>query len=394
LLELRENATVLSNCSQSLWHVKSAGNLTNGRGYAAMAYGASTTNLQFNGTVNNGTVSYTGLGNSNGTMIDPVSGTIYRGWHLVSNPYPSPITFGTSNLDLTAMNFDAQVQVWNAVTNTWIPSVTDAVLAVGQGFQIRNSGSSSLTFQTNNAFRTTSSATFLSTPWEQFLTINLESGNQSMPTIIFFHEEATDQYDGKFEANRLFGGAEVPVVYTKISESEKMAFNGYSPNFTGTKTVPMGVYDGMNPGNFSLRFQDLITLQNMVVTLEDTKLNVFQNVQEGFEYPFTIVAGDNQDRFKVHFNLIDDTGIGSQSAGNIQIFPNPAETSIQILFTDADRSYTLQLYDVNGKRLSSRNIPSGTPNVEFALDSFAPGVYLMEALSDEGVRTVLKFIRK
>ncbi len=394
LLELRENATVLSNCSQSLWHVKSAGNLTDGRGYAAMAYGASTTNLQFNGIVNNGTVSYSGLGNSTGTVVDPLSGTITRGWHMVSNPYPSPITFGANNADLTAMSFDAQVQVWDAASNTWSPSVSNAILPVAQGFQIRNSGSTPLTFQTNNAFRTTSSATFLSTPWEQFLTINLESGSQSMPTIIFFDQAATDAYDAQLEANRLFGGAEVPVIYTKINDSEKMAFNGYSPNFTGTKTVPMGVYDGMNPGNFSLRFQDLITLQNMVVTLEDTKLNVFQNVQEGFEYPFTTVAGDNQDRFKVHFNLIDNSGVNSQNAALFQIFPNPAEDNIQITFSDAKSAYTIQLYDVNGKRLSAREIPSGTQTVNFSLETFAPGMYMMDVISEEGVRNVKKFIRK
>jgi hypothetical protein len=394
LLELRENATVLSNCSQSLWHVKSAGNLTDGRGYAAMAYGASTVNLQFNGTVNNGTVSYAGLGNSNGTMTDPLSGTITRGWHMVANPYPSPITFGLNNADLTAMNFDAQVQVWNAATNTWSPSVSNAILPVGQGFQIRNSGSTPRTFQTTNALRTATSATFLSTPWDQFLTVNLESGNQSMPTIIFFDEEATDAYDGQLEANRLFGGAEVPVIYTKINDTEKMAFNGYSPVFTGTKTVPMGIYDGMNPGNFTLRFQDVTTLQNMTVTLEDTKLNAFQNVQEGFEYVFTAEAGDNQDRFKVHFNLIDNSGIDNQNASVFQLFPNPAEDNVQITFSDAKTGYTIQLYDLNGKRLSAREIPSGTPNVNFSLETFAPGMYMMEAISEDGVRSVKKFIRK
>ncbi len=42
LLELRETAPLIQNCSQSLWHVKSAGTLENARGYAAMASGAST----------------------------------------------------------------------------------------------------------------------------------------------------------------------------------------------------------------------------------------------------------------------------------------------------------------------------------------------------------------
>ncbi len=403
LLELREDATVLSNCSQSLWHVKSAGTLENARGYAAMAYGTSTQNLSFDGTVNNGTVTYTGLGNSGPVppappaLLDPFNGgtLIYRGWHMVSNPYPSPITFGANNGTLTGMGFDAQVQVWNSALNTWVPSVSNAVLPVAQGFQIRNSGSSPLSFTTTNAMRTPAAATFYDMPWEQYLTVTLENNTHNMQTVIFFHEDATDGYDGQLEANRLFGGTEVPVIYTLAANGmEHMAFNGYAPLYNETKTVPMGVYDGGAPGSFSLRFQDLNTLINTAVTLEDTKLNTFTPVNEDFVYNFTTQTDDETNRFRVHFNMLDDTQIGMQTQSLFSVFPNPAEDMIHITFTDALQGYTLQLRDLSGKTLLSREVPAGTQNVQVGAAELASGVYLLEVRSDAGERNVVKLIRK
>jgi hypothetical protein len=403
LLELREDAAVLSNCSQSLWHVKSAGTLENARGYAAMAYGTSTQNLSFDGTVNNGTVTYTGLGNSGPVppappaLLDPFNGgtLIYRGWHMVSNPYPSPVTFGANNATLTGMGFDAQVQVWNSALNTWVPSVSNAVLPVAQGFQIRNSGGTPLNFTTTNAMRTATSATFYDMPWEQYLTVTLENNAHTMQTVIFFHEDATDGYDGQLEANRLFGGTEVPVIYTLAANgTEHMAFNGYAPLYNETKIVPMGVYDGGTPGSFSLRFQDLNTLINTAVTLEDTKLNTFTPVNEGDVYNFTTQTEDETNRFRVHFNMLDDTQTGTQTQSLFSVFPNPAEEMIHIAFADATQEYTLHLRDLSGKTLLSREVPAGMQNVQVGTAELASGVYLLEVRSASGLRNVVKLIRK
>jgi hypothetical protein len=293
------------------------------------------------------------------------------------------------------MNFDAQVQVWNSAANTWIPSTSNAVLPVGQAFQIRNSGGTVLNFTTSNAMRTATAATFYDMPWEQYLTVTLENTIQNMQTVIFFHEDATDGYDGNLEANRLFGGAEVPVVYTLAgSEDEKMAFNGYAPLFNENKTVAMGVYDGGSPGTFSLRFQDLNTLTNTTVTLEDTKLNTFTPVNEGGVYSFTTESGDDRNRFRVHFNMLDDTQIGTQTQNLFSVFPNPAEDMVHIAFADAEQGYTLQLRDLSGKTLLSREIAAGTQNLQVQTQMFASGVYLLEVISTSGERNVVKLIKK
>jgi uncharacterized delta-60 repeat protein len=394
ILELRENASPINNCSQSLWHVKSTGNLTNGRGYSTMAYGNSAQGLSFSGTINNGDITYGSLGNSTGNIIDPLGGNITRGWHLVSNPYPSPITFGLSNNSLSNMGFDAQIQIWDAVNNVFIPSVNNTIIPVGQGFQIRNSGGSSLNFTTTNSMRTTTSATFYEMPWEQFTTITLENTQHAMQTVIFFHPEATDGYDNKMEANRLFGGTEVPVLYTITDGNEKMAFNGYAPLFNENKTVIMGIYDGGTPGLFSLRFQDLNTMQSTTVTLEDTKLNTFTQMNEGSVYPFTTETGDERNRFRVHFNMLNDAILVSQTPSLFTIFPNPVEESVTVTFSDEEQAYRIQLHDISGKIIMSREIPSGTKNLQLNTQTLASGIYLMEIISGSGERNGIKLIRK
>jgi hypothetical protein len=394
ILELRENASVLQNCSQSLWHVKSSGNLENGRGYAVMAYGAgSVQNLSFDGTINNGSISYGSLGNSGGTITDPISGTISRGWHLVTNPYPSPITFGTGNTVLTNLGFDAQVQVWNAATGTWIPNVSNAVIPVGQGFQIRNSGATSLSYSLNNGNRTTTSATFYSTPWNEYLTISLENQLHSMQTVVFFHPDATDGYDGTMEANRLFGGANIPVIYTLAGADDKMAFNGYAPLVNETKTVILGVYDGASPGDYTLRFQDLITLQNMTVMLEDTKLNTFTVVSENLIYPFTIASNDERNRFKLHFNATT-TGQEMEGESAFIVYPNPTQEVVHVAFTDLLTNHQLRLMDVSGKCLQTHEVVKGEVSYTIPTSSLSTGVYLLHITSATGKSHVVKLIKQ
>jgi hypothetical protein len=197
------------------------------------------------------------------------------------------------------------------------------------------------------------------------------------------------------EANRLFGGTEVPVIYTLAGPDEKMAFNGYAPLFNENKTVTLGVYDGASPGSFSLRFQDLNTLENTSVTLEDTKLNTFTPVNEGFVYHFTTVAGDERDRFRLHFSMLDVSGLGSQTQALFSVFPNPADDMVNITFAHTGLGYTLLLTDLSGKTLMSRNIPAGTQNLQIASEVLASGVYLLEVRSNStGERNVVKLIRK
>ncbi len=96
-----EGSWLVSGCLQSGWFVRSSGNMTNARGYAARTGGT----FEIGGGVGNtseiSTVSYSGLSNTNSTG---------NGWHLVSNPFPSPMQWFAA-----PSGFDGQAHFWQPI---------------------------------------------------------------------------------------------------------------------------------------------------------------------------------------------------------------------------------------------------------------------------------------
>ncbi|MCG9909894.1 MAG: T9SS type A sorting domain-containing protein [Flavobacteriales bacterium] len=389
-LRMNENASSANNCSQELWFTVGAGEaLVNGKGYAVMSGGVYPQSV---GIFNNDDISVPASVIS-GTITDPLSGTISRGWYLLGNPYPC--SYDIQAADLTSRGFSTQVQIWDGLLGSWIPAIAPVTIGKNQGFQVRKMTPSvpdAFTFYkfNKNAF----AYSFFDFNFEHFLTVSLEKENFNMTTTIFFDENATDNFDPELEANRLSGDFDVPFIFTKAGENERMAYNAYAPLYNESKTVVMGVYDGATPGNFSLRFQDLATLENTTVTLEDTKLNTFTPVEEDFVYNFTTAAGDDQERFKVHFSMVDVSGIAGNVENAFTIFPNPAEDFVQISFTNTDQSYTLQVMDMSGKTFISQYIAEGTNQVQINTETLSAGMYLVELRSSKGERTVQKLIKK
>jgi hypothetical protein len=205
-----------------------------------------------------------------------------------------------------------------------------------------------------------------------------------MQTHVFFHDDATDGYDADLEANRLFGGADVPVIYTKTEEAEKMAFQGLAPLNGSYKAVDLGIYSGSYPGAFTLRFQDLTTLENVTVTLEDKKLGTFEQAEEGWTYSFTSEMNDSEDRFRIHFNLPDQNGIEAWENGEFQIYPNPTEDYFQLKVKNQFSGYHAFLYDLSGKQIKSLSIPEGTTSVSVNTDDLPPGMYWLSIMETSG----------
>lgn len=306
ILELRENpATVLNNCAQSLWHVKSAGNLENARGYALRGQGGQT--VTFSGTqINNGNITISGLTRQAGTINDHLTGGVTRGWHLLANPYPSPIVI-TGSTDLEPIGFDGQIQLFNSATGTWIapvPPSTPVTIAPGQAFQIRKTnvgGTSSFTF--TNAMRVaTIGATFFSenTDWFDYrLTAKVSGNGFTDESHIFFNTNATPAFDPAYDVNKLISNPDVPALFT-MAAMERMAYNGL-PLLNAPTQVDMAFYPANN-GSFTLNFDHLESMPSTVmVYLQDKKTGVWTNLRTQNSYTFTSSAGDDIQRFVLHF---------------------------------------------------------------------------------------------
>lgn len=368
ILELRENATPVNNCAQSLWHVKSAGTLVNGRGYT-MKVNPNTT-YSFSGTINNGNVVVTGLTSNSGNVNDHFAGpSQQRGWHLLANPYPSPISI--TALDRTSQGFLGQVQIWNPATGSFVSSVGTVIIPVGQGFQIKNTSGSTQSFTFTNAMRTTNTATFYNNEdWcNYFTTIRVSGNNYSDETTVFFHDQATDDFDGALDANKLPGNYFQPTLFT-MAGAQRMSYNGL-PNLTLPKTIPMNFAPGAN-GTFTLDFSNLETFpQTSLIFLQDLKTGQIINIRQTHTYTFTSATSDNIDRFRIRFeaplNLsLNHAGCSETTSGSIEI-SNPS-----------NEIWTAQVF-ANNILIANETIAA---NANTSLANLSSGDYMMTLSSN------------
>lgn len=394
LMEMHEDAALLTpaaNCAQELWFVKSAGTLTNGRGYS-LTNGATT--LNFTGTVNNGVVSYAGLTRQGGNINNAVPPVMTRGWHLVGNPYPSPIQLNTD--DLLAMGFDAQIHLYNhngAYTGTWVsyPPTTAVTIPVGQSFQIRSTAGAG-NFSLNNTFRGgLGTTTFYKILANDFLKISLNNGIKTDTTNVFFTAGATDNFDPAFDANRMSDAIQHPMIYS-LANGEALSYNALQPmNPSEVKAVPLGVRTEVH-GAHSLTFTGINTL-TATVTLEDLKLNVTQPVVEGYVYPFTTVSGDSQERFILHFTADATTGIATVKNNSVKLFPNPASGTTTLILSKDHGYNKAEITDVCGKTIQEFQLSENDNTKTLSLEGLYSGVYFIK-LSGTADANVLKLIKK
>lgn len=396
LLELHENPTVLSSCAQSLWFVKSANTLQNGRGYS-LSNGAAT--LVYSGTVNNGPVAYNGLTRQAGT-INQQDGTTTttRGWHLVSNPYPSPISI--TGAMLAAMGFDEQVSLYKDMgtpyNGTWqtfstAGSSLPVSIAVGQSFQIRNSTiGTSPNFSLTNSCRVVANPTFYKTI-NDYLKVILSNGTMTDTTSIYFAPGATDNFDPSYDASRMIDGLQRPMIYS-IVNNEQLSCNGLPVmNVNDTKTVSISVRTEVQ-GAHTLTFTG-VNAMNAIILLKDLKLNTLQPVTEGSTYNFTTVAGDERARFELHFTFTSGNGISTVHNSNIKLFPNPAsETTTLVL--PKNHGYTeASIVDICGKTLQVSELKANETMKTFDLSGITSGVYFIKLNGTADVN-IIKLIKQ
>ena len=374
LLELRENpAVVLSNCAQSLWHIKSAGSLESARGYALQTNTPVT--LQFQGTVHNGNITYSGLGRQSGT-IDQYNGTQTRGWHLVSNPYPSPIRLTNGSL---GPDFDNAVYLLN--NGTFIPvalNINDAVIASGQGFQIRKTVTGGIAdFTLNNGFREDGNPVFYSNSNSpnSFVRIFLQQANLSSEALIYFEDGATADFDPQYDANCLQGRPDVSLLYTISGDQQRLAFDARtSLNLIQQQSIPLGIYDA-DAGNYTLNFNQLVNV-DAIVQLEDLKTGVTQPIQQGDLYSFVTQDGDLQERFILHFSYQNISGTKEPVEISSGVMPNPAYDFI-VLKGDISSGASWTIGDLSGRIIRTGNYPAAGAGQKIDIRDLEAGAYYL-----------------
>jgi hypothetical protein len=394
IMELREDASPIHNCTQSLWHVKSTGNLTNARGYAVNV--ATNATLEFSGTINNGNISYANLGRQANLLDQPSTGQQTGGWHLVSNPYPSPIRLSNGSL---GADWDNSVHFFDGTNFVTVQlNLTNAVIPVGHAFQIRKTAvGGSANFNVTNSLREGGNPTFYAPAqlMQQHINVTLSNNQYQSKTTVYFEDGATSNFDPQYDAVKLFGAHYLPQLYTVETSAlaEKLAYNALTPLYQeNQQSVVMGAFTP-TAGDFQLTFDGSNTVSGTVV-LEDKKLNTFTNITENFTYSFTTANGDNDERFVLHFDATpDNTSARSKMEGTIKMFPNPSSDYTTLMFPEKHPFNTINIVDLSGRTVNSIEIKNQSNTLLIDTKEMSKGIYFVQILGSTNTE-VLKLMVK
>lgn len=315
------------NKTSSGWtaYTTAASPLTPMRGYAANT-GATTGPLtvDISGTVTNSTVSLT-LQNNNRLYT--------KGFHLVGNPYPSPIDWDASS-GWTRTSIDNAIYYFNAGTadrylgtySSYINGVSSDGVANGivpsmQGFFVHVSDGAypvTGTLAATNAVRVNDLApVFHRRPPPDMPLFRLsagfaDEGHPSDPAVLYFDDNATKGYDETLDALKLRNtDARVPNLVFEGPGNRELSISALPEHTTRMDTLALR-YISDRSGSITFRTEALERMPpNRRIYLYDSTTRRTIEMAIGAQYKLDLPAGDHRGRFYIVFSPRANNGNGN-----------------------------------------------------------------------------------
>ncbi|MBF9143181.1 M36 family metallopeptidase [Hymenobacter properus] len=362
-----------------------------GRGYSVQAPGAAL--VDFTGTFTTGSVSRANLQRANS---DPATG-----WHLLGNPFPSPLDWSTMTVGTAAtnnlQNMDGAVYVYQSSGpyagsyRTYLggaPGAASPIIPAGAGFfvhttsaatpgTVRMAGNNRVTtFGAQPAFGRNAAD-----PRPQ-LTLELRGTAGRDALTVYADPAATAGVDAALDALKLPNPTGLNL--SAQAGTTQLAINGL-PAFTTGTVVPLTV-GAPAAGAYTLAVSELLNLPaGVAAVLVDTQLNTRTDLATlpATGYAFSVSAAQAtaglSGRFYLNLSAAAPLATaGAHGAATLALFPNPAHGGTATL-TGAAPGTVVTVFDAVGRQVTSAPADAkGTATLALPA-GLATGVYVVRA---------------
>jgi hypothetical protein len=300
--------------------------------------------------------------------------SIVDGFNLLSNPYPSPISWTTALASSGASPLvDNAIYVYNpdvlggetsfsgGVQSDPINGISNTI-PIGQGFYVQTSAATTFTFKEsnkiagnapllkgNNVADGTIGAVFR---------LQIENGVSRNMAAIRFHGEATTGYDRKLDARKMFNSPSSAANSKRTSISTKSDGIDFSINSlpypnNEDAIIPVLAKVGVT-GQYTISGTDLQNLPNSCVILKDKLTGTQHNLKNG-PYICTISDTTSSPRFELRVCAditlnVDDTKGGIATPSHIVINQDASGASVKFDFDQATKA-TISVTNILGQKI-------------------------------------------
>jgi hypothetical protein len=380
-----------SGCTLWGWSVRSSGSLESGRGYAATRVSAGDFTMNWTGAVNAaagaGTVSY-GSGLTN-------SGTDGNGFHLVSNPFATPISWGGTS------TFPGAAYTWNDATGNYdsYPAFLNSPLAICQGFFVQAVGSGSFALDNTDKLDNADPA-FLRTAsviGDYSLQLDVAGNGFVHNTVMAFANDlggnsCTNGWEITCDAYALPGNTGQPFMYTSTTEGvmaspNRLQYNTQTILDGTTRSIPLSLDPGAN-GTFTFTATDLESFPvGTGIVLEDLQLGIEHDLNTNPVYTFTALASDYDpanptNRFVVHFSPASVTDIDNVIDLTAGFYTAGEKVIMQLNILEPVEGVFSVLNAVGQSVMSNVNITTINGRHSEDVSELANGVYVVRFVTD------------
>jgi hypothetical protein len=298
-------------------YVATTGVLNPGKGYAGnFGTDASPKTIDITGIVNNGTLSAQTLISNNRTYT--------KGFHLLGNPYPSPIDWNSAsgwsrtNIDNALYFFDAGTTNQytgtystyingissNGIAGSLIPSMQGFFVHVTDGFYPVTAS-----IQMDNQVRTTSlspafhKSGYVNTQPKVRMAAGFDDTDLNDPMVVYFENTATQQFDPETDALKLMNtDYNVPSFYSLGESGERLSISSIAYPVDSVTHVGLGVRAQRSGKlNFTLVSSEFLP-SGLRVYLSDKNNGQVQDIQLNPKVQVQLEAGQYDSRFELLFS--------------------------------------------------------------------------------------------
>lgn len=323
------------------------------KGYLLYYPGADVT-YSFAGKANNGSfqaaVSYPPFGNN---------------FNLVPNPYPSAIDWDAPS-GWTKMSLNNAIYVYNSsLSNSgafvWASYIGGVgvnggtrYVAQGQSFFVQaNSFSPLLTM--NNAVRLHHGQPFLKSTNENspILRITAEKAGLTDEVVVRLQEQSTFNFDGAFDALKLFGSDNTPNIYTVSTDDKELSINSV-PTTERALNIPLGIACDQE-SNINLSFEGMAFFEGYSgIYLLDNITEHLVDLNAQNTYSFDHSPDFDPLRFRLIF--MGPTGTSENTDAKNPLKAWFTDGKLYVQSPEIESHVTVEILDMSGRLLQKMNV--------------------------------------